>query len=1150
MKKLILLICALQCTLLSQNIFETYYNAGMFYESGQYENAKPLVEECIKNFYTYEQNDYHPFVGALTLYGAINIGLGNIEKADSIFSLTGIYIIERSGPDSPETDAVYSQSAAYFRKFKCFAKSEKFYKKFIEIIEGRKNKEKDSLYAITLSDLGGLYLEWKKLNNAEKYFTKSAKIITNKWGDKSQIYGANLLNFAVVYDKRGELTKAINHCNNAVDIIINSLKTRYDVNSEEYMNEVSYLGDLLCSSGFFEQAEPLYYQSSEIIKKIYGENSEEYLHYMFAMGKVYINAGRNSKINGIGDEILRLIKEYHSSDMYSYVLYIHNLAELYNAAKYDEKNFGLISEVYNILNDGSLKNDSLFALATMNMGITYGNWYNISRAQEFLNRSINMWEILNDTANIVTNLNSLAILYGSIGDYDRSEELLIKGLGFADTNTNIYALLLNSLGILNAYKGDYGKSYKYFSELTELTGSIRGRNSVEYFRQVVNRVTAGFKLGDKQNSLNELIDAKEHLETFYGKSSPELIVLYDHLTVFYHDLGDYTNALMYADKALDILEQNKGMMILMHSTVSRLKARTFYSSGKMKEAENIYKSECVKLADYLIGYYPVLSENEKFSFKKSTTDQFDIFYSYALNMYNSDPGISSDIFNSDIKLKSNILTSSAGLRNIINNSEDEGIRVLFQKYLEKKKDLYKLISSSQMKKSRSDIEILNREIGEIEIEISKSSADFSSEIKQGNYTWKDIQQHLNDNEAVVDLMNFNYFYRKWTGEKYYTAMIIRKGMISPLMVTLCKSDELEKLIASQIDIKSGYVNDKNVNKLLSDKIWKPLEVHLKGVNKVYISPSGILNRVSYYSLTSGNDLLIDKYDIVYLRNPVDVINWQPLSSNLKNAVIFGGIDYDSTENKNAGNNKSGSFRGVDIIINDDENKSLSGNNAIFSGGKWNFLSGTLEEARSISGLMSKYSNSVKTITGAEASEELLKSLSGENSPSVLHIATHGFFFPPAGQQNYDELAGSSAFVFSSDPLLRAGLILSGANKYWSGQLKQTDSTDDGILTAYEVSNLNLKNTDLVVLSACETGIGDIRGGEGVYGLQSAFKIAGAKSMIISLWKVPDLETVELMGLFYKNWLEGKTNHDAFYIAQKEMRKKYEPYYWAAFILVE
>lgn len=129
------------------------------------------------------------------------------------------------------------------------------------------------------------------------------------------------------------------------------------------------------------------------------------------------------------------------------------------------------------------------------------------------------------------------------------------------------------------------------------------------------------------------------------------------------------------------------------------------------------------------------------------------------------------------------------------------------------------------------------------------------------------------------------------------------------------------------------------------------------------------------------------------------------------------------------------------------------------------------------------------------------------------------------------------------------MILAGGNYAWAGN-KPVEGVEDGIVTAYEISQLNLSNTELLVLSACETGLGDVKGSEGVFGLQRAFKMAGVKKMIVSLWQVPDKETAELMISFYSNWFKGKTIKDAFAQAQAEMRKKYSPFYWAAFVLVE
>jgi CHAT domain-containing protein len=165
------------------------------------------------------------------------------------------------------------------------------------------------------------------------------------------------------------------------------------------------------------------------------------------------------------------------------------------------------------------------------------------------------------------------------------------------------------------------------------------------------------------------------------------------------------------------------------------------------------------------------------------------------------------------------------------------------------------------------------------------------------------------------------------------------------------------------------------------------------------------------------------------------------------------------------------------------------------------------------------------------------------------VATHGFFFPdPQGEQASNE----KTFKVSENPMIRSGLVLAGGNHSWKTGKPLRPGLEDGILTAYEISQMNLSNTELAVLSACETGLGDLVGNEGVYGLQRAFKIAGAKYLIMSLWQVPDRPTQVFMTTFYKHWLtDGMEVPEAFRTTQSEMQTKYgEAFKWAGFVLVE
>lgn len=193
------------------------------------------------------------------------------------------------------------------------------------------------------------------------------------------------------------------------------------------------------------------------------------------------------------------------------------------------------------------------------------------------------------------------------------------------------------------------------------------------------------------------------------------------------------------------------------------------------------------------------------------------------------------------------------------------------------------------------------------------------------------------------------------------------------------------------------------------------------------------------------------------------------------------------------------------------------------------LEGTEKEVNDIAALLTKKDWQTKVLTAQQASEESIKEL---NNPQVLHLATHGYFVPLAGYQNN----------FYIEATLQSGIVLAHAGNPQPGQ-------EDGILTAYEAMHLNLDSTELVVLSACETGLGGIEAGEGVYGLQRTLKVAGASTILMSLWKVDDTATQELMTLFYQKWLKGKPKREAFRLAQLELKKKYpQPYYWGSFVM--
>jgi CHAT domain-containing protein len=323
-------------------------------------------------------------------------------------------------------------------------------------------------------------------------------------------------------------------------------------------------------------------------------------------------------------------------------------------------------------------------------------------------------------------------------------------------------------------------------------------------------------------------------------------------------------------------------------------------------------------------------------------------------------------------------------------------------------------------------------------------------------------------------------------------------------------------------------------------IIKPLEKHLEGKERIYFSTDGKLHQFSFAAFSIvGGELLCDKYELVQL-NSTGQLALEERVPGKEPVILVGGIEFEYTINQTA--TKDSSIQYTYNYLEDESSKRSRSN--YDRGSDWNYLPGTKAEVEKLIKIFEENGLSADTLTGIYATEESIKKLDG-NSPSVLHIATHGFFFEDP------ETGDKESYSISEDPLMRSGLVLAGGNYAWKNGSNPYER-EDGILTAYEISNLNLLKTDLVVLSACETGLGDIEGSEGVYGLQRAFRMAGVEYIIMSLWQVPDDETVEFMETFYTNWLGGQQIREAFNNTQKVMSKKYleEPEKWAAFVLLE
>jgi CHAT domain-containing protein len=451
------------------------------------------------------------------------------------------------------------------------------------------------------------------------------------------------------------------------------------------------------------------------------------------------------------------------------------------------------------------------------------------------------------------------------------------------------------------------------------------------------------------------------------------------------------------------------------------------------------------------------------------------------------------------------------------------------------------LTTEKRKLNNINVDSLQEQSQTLEKQLIAALPALQSVIATTGFTGKQVVAKFKPKEAVVHWVSFQYKSPKqWTDSTLYAAYIITPKDTAPKFVTVFEEKQLQALLknyhggSGRSTIKKDN-NSSNNDHALYQLIWQPLLPYLQGATTVYNLPSGLLHKISFAALTdSTNKSLIEQYELHQLLSINELVNPLQISTPAKTIALFGGANYNVAANTTSTN----------YVATPPMYRNATNNKTI----QFNYLQGTKTEVETVAANAKNTNWKVQTYTNTNASEDNFKNLSGENAPKILHIATHGFYFPPTKTKPTNFITEDKNTP-KDFPLLRSGLVLSGVNNYW-GKDTLLENKEDGIVTAQEISNLNLLNTDLVVLSACQTALGDINGSEGVYGLQRAFKMAGVKKLLMSLWEVPDAETAELMQLFYSNVFKGETYYTAFRKAQLALKAKYkDPTKWAGFVLV-
>lgn len=570
-------------------------------------------------------------------------------------------------------------------------------------------------------------------------------------------------------------------------------------------------------------------------------------------------------------------------------------------------------------------------------------------------------------------------------------------------------------------------------------------------------------------------------------------------------LEDYSRAIAALHQSIKLQEKRVAVNPRIYQNTLFNLAETYHSQGDFQLAEQTFQQLTQELTNEILYNYTYLSDAEKISFFRANVSVLENFSLFAFELsgdmrlsenqhYISRSAIN-DLFNLLMTTKGLILHPGLRLKNDILNSSNKELKMKYQLWEDKK---YAYAHEARMETADpKEIGQLAYEIETLEKWLRLNSREFQKGFVVEKKTWQDVQRSLAPDEAAVEVV------RLFQG-LVYGVLILTPSTVDGPIVAIIKSKGPQLLEKQFYKSYANAIQFGMTDSISYKTFWGPIEKVLqqhtpegKKIARIYFSPDGLFHKINLNTLFNpqSGTYLIDQVEFVHITNMKEVISKNENAPVSRKAVLFGRPQFYVPGKE------------IKTILDD--------------------LPGTEKEVDQIHSILKRNRWKTNLYKLEQASEKTVKAL---HSPGVVHFATHGFIVQ-------DSLRNDLA-----DLMLNAGVALAGAGV-------EASETEDGILTAYELMNVDMDNTQLTVLSACETGLGEYYNGEGVYGLQRAIRSAGSKSVIISLWKVDDEATQKLMTLFYETWLTQKKNpRDAFRIAQQELKKIYPlPKYWGAFV---
>jgi hypothetical protein len=716
----------------------------------------------------------------------------------------------------------------------------------------------------------------------------------------------------------------------------------------------------------------------------------------------------------------------------------------------------------------------------------------------------------------------LADIYYTLGDYDKAEINAEKAIRsqekqFGRMHIEV-AKSISQFALIKFYKGDNRQEIeKLMIEARDIMAAKLGKENPQYAEILKNVAVLYISEGKFDIAFNSLTVAESIWREKTGsKNNINAASIYTLTGDVYYQIKNYGKAEEFYNRSKSLYERVFSVKHPEYVKVLSKLSKVYYMQKDFKRSKKMIEESLANYENFIKLYFPALSEREKAKYWNTIKGDFEFYNTLAFSNLEDFKDLTGKVYNYQLLTKALLLSSSIKIRERILGSPDEALKEQYNNWIQKKELLTIALSMSteQLTQNEINTEALQQEVERLEKDLSQKSELFGESFENKRITFDDVKKALKPNEVAMEMVRYRHFNHTFTDSVIYAALYLKPENSKPKVIIMKDGHKMETRYFKfyRNAIMGGLPDNISYN-----VYWKTINDELGQVATIYLSADGIYNQLNLESIaTPDGRYIIDNSNIVLVSNTKDIyLKKLKTGTNLREntASMFGNPKF--------------------YLASADPSQSIAS------------LPGTEKEVNQLQFLLKEKGWITTEYVEDAAAEEKIKEM---NSPKIFHIATHGLYRPSTQMTLEKEMQGNEALM-AQNPLLRTGLLLKGAGDL----LDKTNfnyNMESGILTAYEAMSLNLDKTDLVVLSACETGLGDLEAGEGVYGLQRAFLVAGAKVLIMSMFKVDDEATQQLMLKFYQKWLNTGNMRQSFIDAKKELRVNYpDPIHWGAFMMI-